>query len=340
MQTKPLNLGILSTANIAKQFADGVRGSPSVKICAVASRSAAPAQAFAKAHKIPVHYASYEQLLSDPNIEAVYIPLPNHMHAQWAIKAMQAGKHVLCEKPLCLGLKEAQAMFKAAEQHGVVLLEAYPYWFQPQTFALVDLLAEKAIGDIIGMQANFSFSLLRHAGNIRTSQEAGGGALLDVGSYCVSLSRLVMGQAPLRVSATPVWTAGGAAQGVDIAMLAQLEFSGGRTAQISCGMNRTFERKATILGSAGSIETDYLNHTTAQDTPLQLWRGVVNDGPAEVIATAIGDGFRFTAEAFADAVRRNDHGAVNRARDASLDIARTLEAIAVAARSGKEVVLG
>jgi predicted dehydrogenase len=339
MQTKPFKLGILSTANIAKQFADGLRQSQSVTISAVASRSAAPAQAFAKAHQIATHYASYEQLLADSSIEAVYIPLPNHMHAQWAIKAMQAGKHVLCEKPLCLGLKEAKAMFSAADQHGVMLLEAYPYWFQPQTFALVDLLAEKAIGDIIGMQANFSFSLLRHAGNIRTSQAAGGGALLDVGSYCVSLTRLVMGQAPLRVSATPVWTVGGVALGVDIAMLATLEFAGGRTAQISCAMNRAFERKATIMGSAGTIETHYLNHTSAQDAPLRLWRGVVNDGPAGVIPTATGDGFRYTAEAFAGAVRSGNHAAINRARDASLDIARTLEAIASSARSGKAVVV-
>ena len=253
---------------------------------------------------------------------------------------MQAGKHVLCEKPLCLGLTEAQAMFNAADKYGVMLLEAYPYWFQPQTFALVDLLAEKAIGDVLAMQANFSFSLLRHEGNIRTSQAAGGGALLDVGSYCVSLTRLVMGQAPVRVSATPVWTADGPAQGVDIAMMATLAFAGGRSAQISCAMNRTFERKATILGSAGTIETDYLNHTSAQDTPLRLWRGVVNDGPAQVIATATGDGFRYTAEAFANAVRSGNHAAINRARDASLDIARTLEAIASSARSGKEVVIG
>jgi predicted dehydrogenase len=336
VKTKPLTIGIIGAANIAKQFVTAVQATAAVKVTAIASRSAAPAQAFADAYGIAKHYASYDALLQDASIEAVYIPLPNHMHAEWTIKAAQCGKHVLCEKPLCMGLTQAHAMFAAAEQHGVMLLEAYPYWFQPQTREMLHLLNTGAVGDVRAMQASFGFTLNQPDGNIRMSPEKGGGALMDAGSYALSMVRLVMGEAPLRVHASPVW----ADTGVDISMMATLEFADHRSAQISCAMNVANHRRATIMGSQGTIETEYLNHTsTAVPSQLRVRRGTANTIPFEDVPAAMGSGFQFAAEAFADVVRRRDFAAIERAKRASLDIAKTLEAIALSARTGQFVTL-
>jgi predicted dehydrogenase len=336
----PLRLGILGAANIAKQFVSAVRGTDAVVVRAIASRSAESAKAFADSYGIAQHYASYEALLDDAGIDAVYIPLPNHLHAQWAIKAAQRGKHVLCEKPLCLGLAEAQAMFAAAEQNNVMLLEAYPYWFQPQTREMLHLLHSGAIGDVRSMQASFGFTLNQPVGNIRMRPEMGGGALLDAGSYAVSMVRLVMGEAPVRVQATPVWAEGGPDKGVDISMMATLEFANHRSAQVSCAMNVANHRRATIMGTQGTIETEYLNHTgPAVPSQLRVRRGTANTIAFEDVPAAMGSGFQFAAEAFADVVHRRDFAAIQRAKQASLDIAQTLEAIAQSARSGKAVTL-
>lgn len=336
----PLTLGIIGAANIARQFVTAVQATQAVKVTAVASRTTASAQAFADSYGIAKHYASYEALLDDASIEAVYIPLPNHMHAEWAIKAAQRGKHVLCEKPLCLGLAQAQAMFAAARQHGVVLLEAYPYWFQPQTREMLHLLHSGAIGTVRSVQASCGFTIGQPVGNIRLNPLMGGGALLDAGAYPVSLVRLVMGEAPLRVHAAPVWTQGGPGKGVDISMMATLEFANDRSAQISCAMNVANHRRATIMGTQGTLEAEYLNHTSqAVPSQLRVRRGIANTIAFEDIPAAMGSGFQFAAQAFADVVRRRDFAAVARAEKASLDIAQTLEAIARSGRSGRAELL-
>ncbi len=337
MNNQSLAIGVLGAANIARQFCAAVKNTRAAQVVAVGSRTLATAQAFAADCGIPRAVGSYEALLADPAIEAVYIPLPNHIHAEWAIKAATHGKHILCEKPLCMGEAEARAMFAAAKQHGVMLLEAYPYWFQPQTRELLKLLHGGVVGTVRTMQASFGFTILQPEGNIRMSAEKGGGALLDAGSYPLSLVRLVMGEAPLRVTATPVWDQ---ASGVDISMLATLEFAGGRTAQISCAMNVGYHRRAIILGSHGTIDTEYLNHTSAaMPSQLRVRRGVANSLPFEDVPAAMGSGFRFAAEAFADVVRRADQAAIDRAMHASIDIARTLEALGQSARSGTPVTL-
>ena len=337
MNNQSLAIGVLGAANIARQFCAAVKNTRAVQVVAVGSRTLATAQAFAADCGIPRAVGSYEALLADPTIKAVYIPLPNHIHAEWAIKAAAHGKHILCEKPLCMGEAEARAMFAAAKQHGVMLLEAYPYWFQPQTRELLKLLHGGVVGTVRTMQASFGFTILQPEGNIRMSAEKGGGALLDAGSYPLSLVRLVMGEAPLRVTATPVWDQ---ASGVDISMLATLEFSGGRTAQISCAMNVGYHRRAIILGSHGTIDTEYLNHTSAaMPSQLRVRRGVANNLPFEDVPAAMGSGFRFAAEAFADVVRRADQAAIDRAMHASIDIARTLEALGQSARHGTPVTL-
>ena len=343
-RTRPLRMGVLGTAKIARQWIRDLQGCDAVQIVAVASRSDAAAQAFAREYSLPRWHGSYEALLADADVDAIYIPLPNSLHATWAIAAARQGKHVLCEKPLALGKEEAEAMFAAARDNGVVLLEAYPWWFQPQTRDLLDLLQGGAIGDVRTVQASFGFTLANGGtGNIRMNPELGGGALLDAGSYTLSMIRLVMGEAPQFVVAHATY----ADTGVDISLMATLLYADGRRAQLSCAMDVANHRRATIMGTAGTIETEYLNHTS--DGPGHPWgylpselrvrRGTANSIPFEPVRSATGSGFRFGAEAFADVVAMGDTAAVERAAQASIDIAATLEAIARSAREGRAIAL-
>jgi predicted dehydrogenase len=312
-----------------------------VQLAAVASRSADKAAAFAADFGIGRAHGSYDALLADAEVDAVYNPLPNHLHAAWSQRAAQAGKHVLCEKPLALNAAEARAMFDGARAAGVMLLEAYPYWFQPQTGELVRLLAEGAIGRPMQVQASFGFTL-RNPDNIRMKPETGGGALLDAGSYPASLIRLVMGSAPRRASAVsePSGT------GVDIATTATLDWGDGRHAQLRCAMNLALHRHAAIVGSDGLIETEFLNHTADattghpwgyQPSLMRLRRGI-GSGTIETVAAPTGSGFRFAAEAFARVVAEGDRAAIERAAQASTDIAAMLDAIAASARAGGQWV--
>jgi predicted dehydrogenase len=341
-----LRLGILGSANIARQFVRDVAGSPRVRVVAVASRNADAAAAFAAATGIERHHGSYEALLADPDVDAIYLPLPNSLHAEWAIRAAAHGKHILCEKPLALSRAEAASMFDAARRNGVLLLEAYPWLFQPHALAMLDLLESNAIGPVRSVQASFGFTLANAQHNIRMKPELGGGALLDAGSYPLSLVRWVMGCAPQRVQADSRW----ADSGVDIATTVTLHFPGGRVAQVSCAMDVANHRHATIVGAQGSIYTEYLNHTSDSDSAtahphgylpsqLRVRRGVANTVPLESVTVATGSGFRFAAEAFARMVTERDVAFAERAAAASVDIAAMLEAIAESAKTGSAVQL-
>ena len=252
------------------------------------------------------------------------------------INAARCGKHVLCEKPLCLGRAQAESIFSVAKQQGVMVLEAYPYMFQPQTSAMLELLHRGAIGTVRTMQASFGFTVQNPDINIRMKPDLGGGALLDAGSYPLSLIRLVMGEAPVRVTATPVW----ADTGVDISMMATLEYANRRMAQMSCAMNVANHRRAVIMGTQGTLETEYINHPSeAVPSQLRIRRGIANTIPFEHITSPDGSGFKYEAEAFAEIVRRKDFAAVARYAKASIDIAHTIEAIAQSAKSGEPVSL-
>jgi predicted dehydrogenase len=309
----------------------------------VASRDAAKAQAFAAECAIPRALASYEALLADAEVEAVYIPLPNDLHAEWAIRACAAGKHVLCEKPIAIGEADARAMFDAARRHGVVLREAYPYMAQPQTVALRRLLAEGAIGAVQMITAAFGFRLVSPQGepvgdaaNIRLLPERGGGALLDAGTYSVSLARIAAGERPLRVQATLRQTR----TGVDAAVAATLEFPSGAIAQVNCSMATAAHRHALIAGDAGVIETGYANHALpgSATLPLRIRRGTAGTLPMETVELPAGDGFRAEAESFA-ALLRTGGGWTGATEQESLDIAATLAAIAQSAPTGAWVTL-
>lgn len=331
----PVRLGVLGAARIARLFAEAVRPSQKVVVTAVASRDVARASTFASDLGIGRTLASYEALLADPDIDAVYVPLPNNLHAQWAIRAAEAGKHVLCEKPLAATGAEAKAIFEAARQNRVHVVEGYPYRAQPQTLKLRELLAAKAIGNVRFIQAAFGFPLT-DASNIRMSADLAGGALMDAGSYPVSFVRMVAGERPVRVHAMARW----ADSGVDVTTLATLEFAGGLLAQISCTFATARHRHAFIAGDGGSIHTTYYNDTGPTFPPmLDVRRGTGWDAERDTIETAATSGFLAEADAFHDLLRQGPGRWTGATPQESIDIALTLDALAASARSGQPVAV-
>ena len=324
--SNPLRIGILGAARIAAAFVAGARMSTQAEIVAVASREAAKAATFARTHGIP-RAVSYEQLLADRDIDAVYIPLPNSLHAQWSIAAARAGKHVLCEKPLALSEVEALEIFAAADAAGVVVLEAFPYLFQPEMLRIEQLVSSGAIGEIRSVFAAFGFSLTNPE-DIRWEAKLGGGALLDTGCYAVSFVRQIVGRRPSRISAAARW------QGdVDQTLAATLEFDSDAIGQVSCSFASGLHRTAIVAGSSGVIETEYQNHTIRSEAPsFRLRRGTDWRTPIETIAVPRADGFQLEIDAFVELIRRGDTDSLARRRAASVDNAWTLAAIHDAAR--------
>ena len=346
MNHRPLHIGILGAANIARQFARDVSGSKLVTLAAIASRDGAKAKEFAGTFGIDQSFPSYEAMLASSSIDAIYLPLPNTLHAPWAIKAAEHGKHVLCEKPLGMNGAETAAMFAAARRHKVFLLESYPYWFQPQTAAMMSFIDGSggyAIGPLRFMQASFGFTLQKPDGNIRMNPDLGGGALMDAGCYPLSLIRLAMGAAPVRVEAQASY----AATGVDISTMATLHYADGRRAQLACAMDGANVRHATLVGANGTLETEYLNHCSEDvahpqgylPSLMRLRRGIGNSVPFETIISPSGSGFRFAADTFATMVASHDSALMDYYAAISQDIGATLAAIAQSARSGTSVVL-
>jgi predicted dehydrogenase len=329
----PLRFGILGTAKIARSFAAGVLPSQHAAVTAVASRDAAKARAFAQEAGLARHFASYEALLADRDIDAVYIPLPNSLHAEWSIRALQAGKHVLCEKPLAATAAEAREMFDAARRRGVYLVEGYPYRSQPQTLKMRELLDGGVIGDVRLIQGSFGFTL--GAGeNIRLHPQLAGGALMDVGTYPVSLARMIAKARPIRVHAVAEWSA----SGVDRALAATLVYASGLLAQITCSFNTCGHRQALIAGTNGVIQTTYLNHTSVpSEAVLQLRVGTDKNAIDTVVQTSTTNGFLAQADAFARLVSDGPAQWPGTAPEESIDGMLTLEAILASARSGGTV---
>jgi predicted dehydrogenase len=322
-----LRIGILGAAKIAGSFMVGAKASSRVEVVAVASRDPARGEAFARAHGI-ARACSYDELIAARDIDAIYNPLPNSLHAAWSIAAARAGKHVLCEKPLATSEAEAQAMFAAADDQGVVLVEAFPYMFQPQTLEIEHLIASGAIGHVRTMFAAFGFTVA-DAGNIRLDARLGGGALMDAGCYPVSFVRQVFGTRPVHVAATARWI-----DGIDQTLAATLEFVGGGIAQISCSFTTAVHRRAIIAGTTGVIETDYHNHTDRAPAPsYRIKRGADWQADFETVPVPVENGFRVEIDAFADLLARDDRAAVRARRAASLDNAWTLAAILDRART-------
>jgi D-xylose 1-dehydrogenase (NADP+, D-xylono-1,5-lactone-forming) len=340
MSTHPLRIGILSTARIARSFVQALRPSQHVRVAAVASRNASKAQSFAAEFDIARSCGSYAELLADPDIDAIYNPLPNSLHAEWSIRALRAGKHVLCEKPLAVSAAEALAMFEAAGTGGVHLAEAYPYLAQPQTLKLRELLAAGTIGKPRLIQASFGFTLT-NPDDIRLDAGLGGGALMDLGTYCVSLIRIVAGSRPTRVNASAQWSQESGPDGaVDRTIAATIEFASGLKAQLTCSFDACPHRQALIVGSGGTVQTTFLNHTSAA-APGSLALRVGTDAKAldTLVQTATANGFLAEADSFAALVHRGPEHWNGATPQESIDIAMTLAAILRSARECKAIDL-
>ncbi len=323
-----MRIGILGAAKIAGMFVIGAKQASRVEVVAIASRDAGRARSFAQTHGI-ARACTYEELLADPDVDAIYNPLPNSLHAEWSIAAMRAGKHVLCEKPLATSEAEAAAMFEAADANGVVLVEAFPYMFQPQTLEIERRIATGEIGEVRLMFATFGFTIDDPA-NIRLQPALAGGSLMDAGCYPVSFVRQVLGRRPSRVTATARYV-----HGVDQTLAATLELSGGAIAQISCSFATAVHRHAIIQGSTGVIETDYANHTNRSAAPsYRIKRGVDWQTQPEPVPVPSEDGFRVEADAFAELVQHEDREQLAARRSASIDNAWTLAEIRACAAAG------
>jgi D-xylose 1-dehydrogenase (NADP+, D-xylono-1,5-lactone-forming) len=239
--------GLLSTARINDAILEGARLSDRIRMAAVASRDEERAESYARERGIETAYGSYEALLADSRIEAVYISLPNSLHVEWSIKALEAGKHVLCEKPLDRRPDRVEEAFDVAERADRFLMEGFLYRHHPQTTRLVDLIDDGAIGELRLIRIAFTFPL-SELGDVRMRPELDGGALMDVGCYCVSLARLLAGEPE---AATAQWLIG--STGVDVRVVATLDFPGGVLAHFDCGMDLPYRSELEVIGSDGVL---------------------------------------------------------------------------------------
>lgn len=314
---EPVRWGILGTGGITAKLLQGARRSAAVDVVAAGSRTPGTAKAYAARHGIPTAHGSYEALLADPRVEAVYIAVPNALHHPWTMRALAAGKHVLCEKPYSSDPAEVAAAFDAADAAGLVLSEAFMWRHHPQVARLRSMLPE--LGDIQTIRATFSF-VLDDAANIRLSQELDGGSLMDVGCYCVSGARLVAGEEP--ELAFGVSEPGDT--GVDVRFTGILQFPGGIVAEFTSGFTAD-HRGLEVIGRAGSVRlTD-----PWQSNPATILR----DGIETPLDDA--DPYQLELEDVGRAIREKRPPLLGRSD--ALGQARTIAALRESARTGRAV---
>ncbi|MFL5953168.1 MAG: Gfo/Idh/MocA family protein [Gaiellaceae bacterium] len=325
MPSNPVKWGIVSTADINRKVIPGAHASPKVDLVAVASRDQARADEYAKQWEIPRAYGSYEALLADPEIEAVYISLPNTMHCEWSIKSLEAGKHVLCEKPMSRHTAEVEAAFDAAENAGRLLSEGFMYRHNPQTKRLKQLVEDGAIGELRLVRSAFSYGLYDED-NIRLRTDLEGGALMDVGCYNVSGSRLFGGEPEAAFG--EAWFG---PSGTDWVFTGTLRFPGDVLATFDCGTAMPERDELEAIGSEGSLFADDPWH--CNEPMIELRR----DGKIERIEIEREDSYRLELENLSDAIRGEGELLLGRAD--AVGQARTLEALYESATSGKRVTL-
>lgn len=291
--------GILSTANIGRaRVIPAIKESSNGEVVAVASRTMERARQFAADNDIPTAHGSYEELLANPNVDAIYNPLPNSQHAKWSIRSAEAGKPMLCEKPLASNAAEAQQMVDAFKSRDLLFAEAFMYRFHPQTERVLQLIAEDAIGDVHLIQARFTFPIQDEA-NIRLSAELAGGAVLDVGTYCINIMRLITGEEPDAVKAMARF---GETSGVDEKLAGLLSFPSGIIGHFDCGLRSFRSHQCEITGSSGRILIDEAFVTSPdRGSMIRVWQG---DLYAEVHVPA-SNHYTLMVEDFADALLNN-----------------------------------
>jgi predicted dehydrogenase len=325
----PLRVGLLSTANINAQILAGASETDRVELVAVGSRDGAKAQAYAAEHGLERAHGSYEALLADDEVDAVYIGLPNGMHHEWTLQALAAGKHVLVEKPYSRRTADAVAAFDAADAAGLVLMEAFMYRHHPQTAVVRDLVVGGAIGRLQAVKTSFTFAL-DDPTNVRALPELDGGALMDVGCYCVSAIRVLAGE-PQRVSGEQVF----GSTGVDMAFHGTLRCADDVIGQFEASFWSPRRQRVEVVGEEGAITVE---------APFRIdWAGAVllarhegeGLGEPEAVDVPQANSYRLQLDNLADAVRGRAPQLLG--RDDAVGQARTIEALYRAADEGRTV---
>ncbi|MCC7494952.1 MAG: Gfo/Idh/MocA family oxidoreductase [Fimbriimonadaceae bacterium] len=291
----PVRVGILSTANIGGRLITALANSPAAELVAISSRDAARLPAYVEKFKIGAgvrQHGSYEALLADPAVEAVYNPLPNSLHAEWTSAAAQAGKHILCEKPLARDVAECRAMLAAAETAGVVLMEAFMYRHHPATRRLREVIAAGAIGAVRVVRAGFCFTV-NDPTNIRLRGDVAGGSAMDVGCYCINFARLVTGEEPQTAYAVATF---GTTNGIDETLVGTLSFPSGAVAQFESSVQSAGRAFGNVLGSQGTlaVERPWFPHPE---------RAVFQLNGQEVVVEGGGDPYQNELEVFCESLR-------------------------------------
>jgi xylose dehydrogenase (NAD/NADP) len=315
-----MKLGIVSTADINRKVIPGAHDSDKVDLVAVASRDQQRAEEYAKTWEIPRAYGSYEALLEDPDVDAVYISLPNTMHREWSIRSLEAGKHVICEKPFSKRAADVEAAFDAAERAGRLLTEAFMYRHNPQSARLVELVREGAIGDLRVIRTSFGYSLY-DADNIRLRLDVEGGSLMDVGCYCVSGSRLLAGEPESVFGQATIGPTG-----TDWVFTGALHFAGDVHALFDCGTSLPERDELEAIGTEGSLFLDDPWHCS--EPVIELRRG----GGVERIELDPVDSYRLELENLADAIA--GEAPLLLGRDDAVGQARAIEALFRSAETG------
>jgi len=270
---KRLNWGLLSTARINRALIKPLTASKRNHLLAVASRSQASADEYARKWKIPRAHGSYEALLADPEIDVIYNSLPNHLHTEWTIKALKAGKHVLCEKPIALTIPDVDAMIAASKETGKILMEAFMYRHHLQTLKVKEMVDGGVLGKLRFIRGSFTYYLERE-GDIRLKKETGGGSLWDVGCYPISYARYVVGAEPLEVFGWQVMGAGG----VDDTFIGQMRFPDDIHMQFDSSFKFSSRSHIEIVGAQGALNIPNPYKPNYKDK-IELQR----DGRIEVI---------------------------------------------------------
>ena len=318
-------LGIISTAHINRLLIPGAHASTKVDLIAVASREQSRAEAYAREWEIERAYGSYEALLEDPDVEAVYISLPNTLHCEWSIRAVEAGKHVICEKPLSRHPADVERAFDAAEGAGRHLTEAFMYRHNPQTTKLAELVREGAIGELRVIRSTFSYSLY-DTENIRLRTDVEGGSLMDVGCYCVSGSRLLGGEPESVFGQAHVGPSG-----TDWVFAGTMRFPGDVFAQFDCGTSLPDRDELEAIGTEGSLFLDDPWHCRAPVIEVRR-----DDGVERIQLDPV-DSYQLELENLSDAIR--GEATLLLGREDAVAQAQVLEALHRSAESAAPIVL-
>jgi xylose dehydrogenase (NAD/NADP) len=325
---QPLRLGIISTAWINDFVIPPAKESPLIDLVAVASRDETRASDYARKWEMGRSFGSYDAMLADPEIEAVYISLPNHEHVPWTLRSLEAGKHVLCEKPLTRHSVEVEAVWSLAASKGLVVAEAFMWRHNPQTKRFAQLVAEGAVGELQFVRSVFSFAMKDPETNVRMKKELEGGALMDIGTYCVSGIRLLAGE-PESVYGEQVM--GG--NGVDVRFGGLMQYESGVRGLFYCSFETPSRTELEAIGTGGVLRLH---------DPWHAWRGGIElqrdeEEGSEPIEVETGDSYRLELEDLARAVRGEKEPLLGRAD--ALGQARALEALYLSADEGRPVEL-